>query len=296
MSYSLNGTDLSAFGFEPGRQPGSNIALSGFFDMPARIGKTYHSWGDSNGVQPYVSASEIRFGGRDLTLVGFIRGSDRGDVLNKCQSIRDFVNSFTDLVPLSCAWGTYSVRIGSIPINSLHATTAEITINMREPVVNLSGSLPTVDNGEYGIDDISFAALGISLVNFAGDRLGRPGTKPEQFTSWINEGYQITPTEQAKLDLNFLIQETDYSEVLGIIQGLYALFSKPGTRMLNTPNDTYREFFLTDGFVVDEIRSGANFTARLNIKPIQVSDNWYFLTDNSLDYITDNNYNKILIH
>lgn len=295
-TYTLNGTDLSTFGFTAGRQSGSNIGLSGFLDMPDRLGKTYHSWGDNKSVEPYVSASDIRFGGRDLQLVGYIRGDSRLDVLAKCQALRDFIDDLTGLVPLACEWGTYQIRVGAIPIQSMHATTASVTINMREPVVNLSGALPIVDNGEYGIDSISWDGLGVELVGFTGDRLSRPETKTQQFTAWENEGYQITKTGPSILDLTFLVQSVDYSSLLGTIQGLYALFSQSGTRMLSVKNDTYREVFVVDGFRVENIRSGSQFTCMVAIKAIQVTDDWYFLTDNAGNFITDNNYNKILIH
>jgi len=64
-TYTLNNIDLGSFGFIAGKQAGSNIALSGAFDMPPRTGKTFQSWGDDHGVEPYVSATEISFGGQD---------------------------------------------------------------------------------------------------------------------------------------------------------------------------------------------------------------------------------------
>src|SRR5690606_31843248 len=42
LSYMLNGKQLNEYGIVPGQAPGSNLALSGAWDMPSRIGKIYH--------------------------------------------------------------------------------------------------------------------------------------------------------------------------------------------------------------------------------------------------------------
>ena len=50
MSYRLNDIELSSYGILPGQAPGSNVALSGFLDLPKRAGKAYHSWPDEEGA------------------------------------------------------------------------------------------------------------------------------------------------------------------------------------------------------------------------------------------------------
>src|SRR5690606_5647566 len=71
--YILNGKHLSEYGIIPAQAPDSNIALTGAWDMPARIGKTYHEWPDEHNIEPYLLPEEIFFGGRDLKFYGLLQ-------------------------------------------------------------------------------------------------------------------------------------------------------------------------------------------------------------------------------
>jgi hypothetical protein len=97
--YSLNGLPLDTWGIIPGRAPGSNIAVSGMLDMPARIGETFHEWGEEDGVEPLVDAIDIRLGGRDIVFYGLIYASDREEATNMAYAFQTYLSSLTDLVP-----------------------------------------------------------------------------------------------------------------------------------------------------------------------------------------------------
>ena len=75
--YSINNIAFETYGITAGRIDGSNIALSGQLDMPARLGKTFHDWTGEEGVEPYVLASEIRHGGRDLVFSGYLVATNK---------------------------------------------------------------------------------------------------------------------------------------------------------------------------------------------------------------------------
>jgi hypothetical protein len=75
--YILGGVNLSQFSFTAIRQDDSDVGLSGFLNMPARLGDTSFSWANDIGIEPYVSAADIELGGfsgRDLSLTGVITG------------------------------------------------------------------------------------------------------------------------------------------------------------------------------------------------------------------------------
>src|SRR5690606_33211005 len=74
--YVLNGKHLSEYRIIPAQAPDSNIALSGAWDMPARIGKTYHEWPDEHNIEPYLLPEEIHFGGRDMKFYGLLQAAD----------------------------------------------------------------------------------------------------------------------------------------------------------------------------------------------------------------------------
>lgn len=295
MGYSLNGTSLESLGFIAGQQTGSNIALTGFLDMPSRLGKTHHVWAEGKGLQPYVAPSEIRFGGRDLKLTGYFKEADRSVLLTKDKSLTALVDGITALVPLVTSWGTFNVYVTRINSQLLHETILQVDIEMREPVVNLSGTLPTPDYGDFGIDGYSFELLGGFLTKFNGERYGRAGMKEQNFTAWQNEGFQITKTNAPTLDLELFVSANNFALFEAKIRTLYKLLGGSGTRMLNVVRDHFREFFVTDGFSVNNIRLGDLVSGLVSLRAVQVYSDFYFLTANNGDFITDNSNNKILI-
>lgn len=302
MSYFLGGTNLSTFGFIPGHQPGSNLALSGFLDMPARLGKCFHDWASEVGIEPYTSASEIRFGGRDLSLTGAIIGTGKKDCIDKLAALQGLISSFTTLVNLtSDKWGTFQVYVhGDIQGDYLGEKGLKITIPFREPVVDLSGIYPagTPDN-EYGFDGISFADLGGVLTEFNGDRRNITAPKGFETTDWFKEGYRITKREASKLHIQIFISQSDFNAFRTKIKSLYQLFKAPGERNLIVKDDLYRRVFACDGFKVSKLnKRNAKFYGLVDIDLMQVGtaqSQWYYLADNAGNLITDNLNNKIIV-
>lgn len=240
--YKFNGTLLSSFGFIAGRHDGSHVALSGLLDLPARIGKTFHNWGDENSVEPYVLASEIMFGGRDLILEGFIKGVNRIDALSKSDALKAFVDGFTDLVELETKYGAFNVKVGQIQADYISSGFLQVTINMREPIVAVGASAanPT-------LTPASLQTFGATLLRMHGQRYGRPQTKQEYFTAYENEGYQITKTEASVLEIELLFKGENWTDFIAKVQGFNALLAKEGIRSIDMPNDKMREFFVTEG-------------------------------------------------
>ena len=143
MSYTLNGTPLSDFGFIPGRAPGSNLAIEGCWDFPARMGKTYHDWDDGHGVEPYVEAEEMRFEGRNIRLHGYVKGLDRNDSVNKLNALYYFIEDFIGLVTLSCDWGDFSLYVREeIKAKYQGDGIIKLTIEFREPNPDLIQLIP----------------------------------------------------------------------------------------------------------------------------------------------------------
>lgn len=256
--YTLNNIDLRSLGFIPGKQSGSNIALAGCFDMPERTGKVFHSWGDEHGVEPYVSAAEISFAGRSISLIGYIFGEGKLDCTNKANRIFSLIDSFSVLVPLSCKWGTYMVHVNQPVTGTFIGDKAlKMTFSFFEPTVSMTGTIPTTTNSEYGIDGISFRDLGGTLLLSSGDRANRPSPKTLSFTSKTVDLEEIK-TEAREITLRIFIDQPDSDAFKDKINRLQALFSAPGLRELNIPTDFDRHFFVKDGFKVSNINSQPN--------------------------------------
>jgi hypothetical protein len=256
--YTLNSIDLSSLGFIPGKQSGSNVALAGCFDMPERTGKTFHNWGDDHGIEPYVSAAEISFGGRSISLVGYVYGTGKLDCTSKANRIFELIDRFSGLVPLSCKWGTYMVSVNQPVTGTFIGDKAlKMTLNFFEPTVPLTGTIPTRTNAEYGIDGISFKDLGGTLLLSSGDRTNRPSPKTLSFTSNTEDVEEIK-TEAREITLKIFVDQPDSDAFKEKVDGLQALFSAPGLRELNIPTDFGRRFFVKNGFKLSNINSRPN--------------------------------------
>lgn len=198
-TYKLNNIDLGSFGFIAGKQNESNIALTGGFDVPARIGKTFHSWGDEYSIEPYVFATEINYGERSISLVGYVYGNGKMDCRNKANRIFELIDRFSGLVSLSCKWGTYEVHINQSVTGAFIGDIAlRMTFNFFEPVVFIEDRKIPRTNAEYGIDGISFKDLGATLLRSTGNRTSRPIPKTLGFTSQ-EDGLGLAKTEVGKL-------------------------------------------------------------------------------------------------
>lgn len=264
--YKLAGISLASFGFEAGLQSGSAIALSGFLDLPSRIGKTFHNWGDENGVEPYVLVEEIMFGGRDLVLVGFIQGTSKQDALNKIDALETFVDGFTDLVPLETKWGVFNVKIGMIHAEYISSGFLSVTINMREPVASIGTAIENTI-----LTPASLQAYGATLLSMKGERYGRPETKQEYFTIYGREGYQVAKTEAPILEIELLFKGNNWTDFTSKVRSFSALLAKEGLRRINMPNDKLREFFVTEGMQVTRVlRNGNEIFGFAHFKAIEL--------------------------
>lgn len=255
--YKLNGIDLSEFGIIPSKSENSNIAISGAWDMPSRLGKCFHDWGnDENGMEPYVSADEIRFGGVDIFFTGKIKAVNKLEALNKCFALFTAINAFTGLVPFETVFGTYSVFInGEIQIKYIGQGYCSIDIPMRMPTVLMSNVIPTngidVFDG-FGIDGVMFKNLGL-LIGSVDGQFDRAKPKSGEFTRYEHEGFKITKTEANELIIKAKILQNSYASFLAVIEGLKALFSAADLRTLTRKNDFERSVFAKDGFQISDV-------------------------------------------
>lgn len=312
MPYNLHGSNLTDFGIIPGRASGSNIAISGHLDFPVRRNKTEHVWGEQNGLEPYVSASEIMYDGRDITFHGFVKGSSRGDLDSKILGLYDLLDSVEsdELMTFTTPWGTFQVLVkGEIETEAYRNHYSKIKIQFREPEPDLSGgTIPS--NGDpseiTGIDGIDFDSLGFSVVDFAGlgvkttglsGIFNRAEPQTQNTVGYFTEPYQVTKTGPKSFDLNAYIDVADYSTLQSVIKDLYALMKAPGTRVLYLKGDRLRIVYCKSGFEVTRIHSkGAalikiHFTIGEEFEDV----NYNVLGTVANDYVTTTTGQKILL-
>jgi hypothetical protein len=306
-NYKLNNVSLESYGVIPIQSSDTNLAITGAWDMPARIGKTFHDWGNNqDGIEPYVLAEEIRFGGIDISLNALVRGSDKNDALRKTYTFYDHLR-----VPgvLSCDWGSWTVLAnGEAKGEYLSEGYARLTIPFRCPVVPMPTSLPTniltyepttdeqgriiLVNGAplyssirkydgLGIDGVGFDSLGL-IITGIDDQFTRPALKGGEVTAYRAEGYRSSALKEREITINAAIVQHDYPAFLSVVNGLKTLFSKPGLRYITRKQDALRDFFVKDGFKITGVRvNDGQVVGFLEVKLTEVDAflNWHLLAN-----------------
>ncbi len=285
-NYKLNGTPLASFNVRAAQHRPSTMALRGAWDMPARIGKTYHDWGNDKGVEPYVASDEIRFAGRDLDLLVYIKAHNKNNALRKAYELFADMDLYTDVVALeSDKYGSWNVYVrDAIKADYLRYGWCLVTIPFREPIVDLTGSIPTSDNySGQGIDGINFSDLGLRVLSVA-NSFDRPQPKQLETIAYAHEPYRIAPTGIREITVKAVIITPDYESFMAKIRGLYALLSKPGLRFITLSDGALRDFFVKDGFSVSNVRVASNMVSalvELRISEVAAHMDWGILCDNA---------------
>lgn len=291
MAYAVNDIDFESFGIIAGRAPSSNLAISGAWDMPARIGKTHHEWGDENGIEPYLRADEIFFGGRDIVFHGFVKGADRPDCVSKVQSFYDALDGLEDnLFTLSCNWGSWQVQVvDAAVVTYMNQGWCNVQIKFRQPVVNINGELPTSRANVVGIDGYSFEQLGIVKTKTR-NQIDRPSLRQTETTAYGLERIGMVRRDARVLNLDFFIDTEGYGEFVQVINNLMYLLSLPNARTLALDDGTAREVFAKDGFTVTGVRKWENRCVgfiTIPLTEIRLLEQWNLLTDSTGLLLTD---------
>lgn len=248
-NYTLNGVDLSVYGIVAGHFSGSNIALSGCFDLPARIGETQHEWDDENGVEPYVAAGDIFFSGRNIEFSGHM-GGNIVEAQTKLAAFYSALDAFTDTVILSTPYGSFNVTVDSVkPEYKWGVTTVDITF--REPVVDLTGTLPATGASDYLIDSIPMKSFGLYISKVSGI-LDLQEMKENKQTIYGQEGVQIAKRKAQTLSLEGFIMTDTLTSFKSKISALYKAFSAPGLRTIRLNAQFDVACFAVNGFSVSK--------------------------------------------
>ena len=293
MAYSLNGILFSVYGLIPSQAPSSNIALAGCFDMPIRRGDLFYEWGDENGVEPYVDADDLMFDGRDIDCYCVMLGT-RAEVQMKLKTFNSAIKAFTTTVELVTDYGTFDVYVKSVRPTITNGG-ANILISFREPIVDLTGSIPAVGSSDTNIDGIPFSSFGLYFSSVLGQR-DLQEMKEQYFTSYETEGFQITKRQSNILNINGFIVGTSIADFKDKVSSLYALYSSANTKNITLSGNNYGYHFPVNGFsITDVIVSNDLVIGRFNSEfiPDTLSD-YTLLNESSEEILTDNDSEIII--
>ena len=269
MAYTINGIDIADYGMLPGRAPGSNLALSGWLDMPARIEKTMHSWANENGVEPWLETELMFWGGRDLDFYVLINGEDEAGA-------RDYITDcYTELdssqrIFLNSPYGYFRCRQrDQITVKYLGIGWCQAHIPLREisPIIN--GTVPDADTDNLlGVDRIKFSTLGIVPLELAG-RYSRAALKEINVVDFGTESTQLTNRAEKVMTFKGVFEAETLAAIKVMFSSLVAILKQPSLRRIKMQDDATREFFNTEGFRVTQINVGGTVTAMLEMNIIE---------------------------
>ena len=249
--YKLNNIDLTTYSIVASQGPGSNIAVSGHWNLPNRTGKTFHSWGDENSIEAYTDASDLMFAGRDILFYANIFGTNAA-INTALASLYLAINAYTTLVVFSTPYGDFSVQVKDVKVTRIFGA-CSLVFAFREPVVVLTGgSLPSTASNLYMFDGIPFVSFG--LYTSKPNKLDNlPKLKKQFFTKYGSEGYEIVKRENTFLELNGFIIATNLADFQTKIKALYLLLSSAGTRTVVINGEYSGVTFVVGGFKVSDV-------------------------------------------
>lgn len=290
LGYNLNGMYLSELGILPGQAPGSTIALAGAWDMPARLGKTHHEWGDQDGVQPYVREDEIFHGGRTLQFYGLVQAVDYTAALAAVHELYADMDAFYTLVNFATPFGSFWVHV----VDEVQATHIgdgwwQVVITFREPEPLLTGTIPVGDSDLPGIDGNPFESLGLMLLRYD-TSLNRPQARQAGFTAYGKEGFGRKKRGLREYSYELLLTAPTYTEFTNRLRTLYAMMKSPGYRTMVPGDGTYREVFNKDGFAVSQVQvitGQLSAVVELKLAEVRLLIDWNVLTDGTGSVLVD---------
>lgn len=249
-TYTLNSVNLTTYGIVPGHAPGSNIAMSGIYDLPQRIGETHREWADDDSIEPYTLSDELFYAGRDIVFHCSILGTNK-QVNDYLEALYDAVEAFTGLVSFVTPYGTFSVQVKTI-VPEFYIGGCKIVMTMREPVVTITGTIPATGTSAYTIDSVSMTSYGLYYSKGSGMR-SLSELKEQLYTKYGAEGYQMTRRKARNFGIHAFVMGSSISDFQDKISALYKCFSSAGMRSIIINNEIEVECFSVEGFKVSDI-------------------------------------------
>lgn len=251
MAHLFNNIDLTTYGIEATRIPGGNITIKGGFDLPARIGKTAYRWDDEDGVEPYVEADEIFFGGRDIEFKGFLMGTKTA-IFTGISSFNAAASAVSGTNVFATPYGNFNVYVKKVEPH-IYSMGAEVKIIFREPAPVLTGgSLPATADAAYQLDGIPLRSFGLycSPVEMINEL---PEAKEMYFTKIESEGWRNSFRKEREFVFEAMILGTSLLDFQSKVKNLYAIFMSPGIRSLNLNDEALMQGYAAEGFSITDV-------------------------------------------
>ena len=268
----INKKPISHWGLKEGaiNSTKNGMSLSGQFSLPKRLGKTYHDW--QGVIEPYVSANDIHFDGRDLTLSLVMMCDTTDELYSKINLLKQDLSDTITITDSVC--GTFIVGLVSVDVTEYWGGWASLSFQLREvaPVVNTT--LPTKDSEALqGIDGYGWGVFGFKIISInKGCDITKWNelnvTKNPLHDSWV-DGYRSAQ----EISINGKVIASSYAEFKQYVDNLHAVISASGVRRLRYESLGVN-CFCVDGISVDVVLChGDTFWADVEFKMVVTNEN-----------------------
>lgn len=261
----LNDTPLSSFGFRPGKQEGSDLSLSGAWDLPKRTGDTYRQWKEEDYIEPFTDPDDLYFDERTIRLCGTVTGDGLAAIAQNIEALRTFISDQTRPVTLRTKWGSWLVVVEKeISVEWRQDRWAEVKIAFTEPfpdlahVTGAASALRTIDPEALKTQGLYLERIGGTHTIAGWQQL--KVTEPISAESFVHGG-----RDRQHLTLEGRIVADDYTAFTDRARSLQTLFGSAGLKQLTHKGRTLK-LFAPDGLQVTHVRILPQVTAQFSVK------------------------------
>ena len=269
MSYTLNSIDLSTYSLIPIQGSDTNIAITGMYDLPARLGQTEYDWADGDSVQPFVDTEDLGFAGRDIVFTCMIQDTKIG-AATKLNTFYTALSSWTGTKPFSTPYGVfYNVYVKSVNVVQ-YTSVSLVTITLHEPKPVLTyGMTLSTGSSLNMIDGIPFTSFGL-YVSDQLDKVSLPDFKKMDYTAYLTEKFVKVKRTALDFKIEGFIIGNDVSDfLLYRLFPLQKIFAASGLRSVVLNGNSAISCYAKSGFQITSVNVGeivyGKFTISLTI-------------------------------
>jgi len=260
--YKINGVDLSIFGFIPIKADGSDLAITGCFDLPKRKGDVEYFWGSE--VESFLESEDIEIAENTFAISGLFKGESA-------------VNSAKDLIRLVTENKENGIDAGFLILVAAQHERI-VCEKLKDSVLVKIGFVR-----EYGLPDLVIEGTGgdgfvIDTYNLLAD-FGIKVLKVEEHIG-VGEAFKVDTTatyfdsryrKSKSAKCTALITANNLTNLYDCLQQFYALLYSPGIRSFIGSSGSF-SFYCKDGVQVSNVRKRngqvfAELTIEMMIEP-----------------------------
>lgn len=261
----LNDTPLSAFGFRPGKQEGSNISLSGAWDLPKRTGDTYRQWKEEDFIEPFVDPDDLYFDERTIQLRGNITGDSAADITNRLDALRTFLSNLTRPVTLRSKWGSWLVVAEKeITVEWQQNRWAGVKITFTEPFPDLT-HVTGAASALRSLDTEALKAQGLYPERIGGTHSIAGWQQLKVSEPLSADAFVHGGRDRQNVTLEGRIVADDYTAFADRVRSLQTLFGSAGLKQLACKGRTL-QLFAPEGFRITNVQVLSRATAQFSVK------------------------------